>query len=259
MTSLFFSKLLPLFVYPVGLTILAGMAVLALSFFGFFRTSRTILTIGLALLWIASTPIFANWLYAQLEAEYPPVAVDTLPKSDVAIVLGGAIGQPLPPRIAPDASDAIDRVLHTARLFRAGKVDRILVSGGNLPWQSASAPEAELIADLLVELGVPRGAIVLETESRNTRENAVNSAKIMNAKKLRTALLVTSGAHMPRAFAVFQKAGIEVTPAATDIRATFPLYDSILDFLPDASALAGTTDVLKEVLGMLVYRMKGWA
>jgi len=81
-------------------------------------------------------PVSSNWLLGQLEAEYPPAPIETLPHADVAIVLGGSIGQPLPPRITPDLSDAADRVLYAARLFRAGKVDRILVSGGNLPWQA---------------------------------------------------------------------------------------------------------------------------
>lgn len=259
MSLLFLSKLLPLFIYPVGLTILAGVAALGLSILGFVRASRIVLAIGLAYLWIASTPIAANWLYAQLERTYPAVAVDALPKADVAIVLGGAIGQPIAPRTAPDAGDAVDRVLHAARIFRAGKAGAILASGGNLPWVSASRPEAELIGDLLVDLGVPRSAIVLDTDSRNTRENALNSAALMSARDWKTALLVTSAAHMPRAVAVFRQAGIVVVPAATDIRVTDPLFESVLDVLPDADALARTTDAMKEYLGLLVYRMRGWA
>jgi len=258
-SSLFHSKFLPLFVYPAGVMILAGLAALGLSIFGFVRISRTVLAIGLAYLWVASSPIFANWLYAQLEREHPSVAVEALPRADVAIVLGGAIGQPLPPRAVPDASDAVDRVLHAARLFRAGKAKAILVSGGNLPWLSASKPEAALISDLLVELGVPRSAIVLETESRNTRENALNSAAMISARNWKTALLVTSAAHMPRAVAVFRRAGIDAIPAVTDIRVTDPLFESVLDFLPDVGALARTTDAMKEYLGLLVYRMRGWA
>ena len=179
MIWLLLSKILPLFVYPVGLTILACLTALGFSIFGFARISRAILTSGILILWIASTPLFANWIYAQLEAEYPPVAVEALPRADVAIVLGGAVGQPLPPRLAPDAGEAIDRVFHAARIFHAGKVEILLASGGNLPWRAGEGPEAELIADLLVELDVPRQAIALETESRNTTENAVNSAAII--------------------------------------------------------------------------------
>jgi hypothetical protein len=56
-----------------------------------------------------------------------------------------------------------DRILH-----RAGKAPLIVISAGNLPWPPAVAPESQLIADLLVELGVPRSAMILESGSRNT-------------------------------------------------------------------------------------------
>lgn len=259
MISLLLSKLLPMFVYPVGLTILACMLALGLSFLGFVRTSRIVLAAGVALLWIASTPLFANWLYAQLEGAYPPVAIEFLPRADAAIILGGAVNPPISPRRAPDANDAIDRVFHAARLFHAGKVEALLISGGNLPWRDAGKPEAMLIADLLVELGVPRPVIALETESRNTRENGVNSARIVAAKDWQSVLLVTSGSHMPRAMAVFRQIGIEATPAAADIRVSVPYYQSVLDLIPGAESLARTTGALKEHLGLLAYRLRGWA
>jgi uncharacterized SAM-binding protein YcdF (DUF218 family) len=251
-------KLLPLFIYPVGLAILASVAGFVLSLTGFARTSRAVLGAAIAVLWTSSTPLFADWLYSELESEHPPVAIQALPPSDVAIVLGGGVGHPLPPRLTSDANETVDRALHGARIFHAGKVEAILVSGGNLPWQTASDSEAELIADLLGELGVPHSAIVLETKSRNTRENAVNIATIMNAKNWQRALLVTSAAHMPRAVAAFEKADVEVVPASTDVRVTYPLIGSVLDFLPSVGALALTTDAIKELLGMVVYRIRGW-
>ena len=152
-----------------------------------------------------------------------------------------------------------DRVLYAARLFRAGRVDRILVSGGNLPWETGVKPESQLVTDLLIEFGLPPEAILQDAKSRNTRENAVNSAVIMNAQAWRTALLVTSGAHMPRALAAFRRVGLNVIPAATDIRVVYPLYSSPLDFLPDAGALAQTTDAIKEWIGLVVYRARAWA
>jgi uncharacterized SAM-binding protein YcdF (DUF218 family) len=144
------------------------------------------------------------------------------------------------------------------RLYRAGKSSRIVVTGGNLPWHTSISPEATLIADLLVELGTPAPAIVLETESRNTRENAVNTAAVFEDRGWETGLLVTSGAHMPRARAVFEKVGLDVIPVATDIQVRFPIYDSALDFLPDAEALSRTTSGLKELLGLAVYWQRGW-
>lgn len=256
---LFLSKLIPLFVYPVGLTIAFALVAAVASYVGFRRTAISLVAVGIAVLWLASTPVFANWILAGLESAYPAVNVDRLPHSDVAIVLGGIVGQPIPPRVTVDVSEAYDRVREAASLFRANKVPTILVSGGNVPWTVGAAPEGDLIADLLVELGVPRAAIVVEAKSQNTHENAVNSAVIMQAMNWRTALLVTWAAHMSRALATFRKAGVSATPAVTDILVTYPLIQSVLDLLPDADALARTTGALKEYLGQAAYRLAGWA
>jgi uncharacterized SAM-binding protein YcdF (DUF218 family) len=155
------------------------------------------------------------------------------------------------------ASDS--RILYASRIYHAGKAPRILISGGNLPWGSAAVPEAEQIADLLVEFGAPRSALILETKSRTTRENAVNSAAIFREHGWRNGLLVTSGAHMPRAIAAFHKVGLDVVLAATDIYAGPLQLDSLLDLLPDAGALARTTSAIKEMIGLRVYRFRSWA
>jgi uncharacterized SAM-binding protein YcdF (DUF218 family) len=61
---------------------------------------------------------------------------------------------------------------------------------------------------------------------------------------------------MPRAFAAFQKAGLPVTPAPADIRIVSEPLD-LLDFLPDAAALAETSNAAKEAAGYLVYWLRG--
>jgi uncharacterized SAM-binding protein YcdF (DUF218 family) len=259
MNTLLLTKFLALFVYPLGAAILVGAIALALSFTDWRRVAQVLLGLALVSLWVAATPVFANWLTWRLESQFPPVSIETLPQSDVVIVLGGILGQPLPPRRAADLNDSADRIMHAWRIYRAGKASLFVISAGNLPWEEVAAPEAQLIADLLVELGAPRSALVLETESRNTRENAVNTAAIFKEYGWRTGLLVTSGAHMPRALAAFQKVGLALTPAATDIRASPPHVSNLLDLLPDADALAGTTSAIKEMIGLLVYRALGWA
>ncbi|MGC1178198.1 MAG: YdcF family protein [Methyloceanibacter sp.] len=257
MTTLFLTKLLPLFVYPLGAAILVGATALALSFTSWRRIGQVLLGLALVALWIAATPVCANWLNLRLESQFPPVSVEMLPQSDVVIVLGGALGQPLPPRV--ELGGPTSRIMEALRIYRAGKAPLIVISGGNLPWQATVVPESQLIADLLVELGAPRSALILETGSRNTRENAVNTAAIFKEHGWRTGLLVTSGTHMPRALAAFQKLGLDVTPAATDIHARPLQFVSLLDLLPDAGALAGTTLAVKEMMGLCIYRLRGWA
>ncbi len=247
--SLFLSKLLPTFAYPLGAALLLVVVALVLSFSRFRWLSRILLSAVAIGLWVASTPIFSDWLASRLETEYPPQPIATLPSADAVILLGGVLSQPLPPRIDPDFNEHFDRVIEAIRLYRAGKAAHIVVSGGNLPWHTIVRPEAEFVADFLVEFGVPRTALRLDTESRNTFENARDTARIFANEGWTSGLLVTSGIHMPRALATFRKAGLNVTPAATDISSHYPLYDSPLDLLPDADSLALTTEVVKELIG----------
>ena len=256
--TLFLSKLLPAFVYPLGLTLslVAIAALLARLYFP--RLAKLCYGTALAVLWVCSTPAVASWAVASLERQYPARSIAETPAADVAIVLGGAIGQPLPPRVTIDLHDAADRVLHAARLYRAGKVRHVLVSAGNIPWIPAVRSEAELIRDLLVEWGVAPAAIELGTASRNTYENAQEVERMLRARGFKSALLVTSASHMPRAMATFRRAGVPVVAATTDVSVVDSGHIDVLEWLPSADALAATTGAIKEWLGYWVYRVRGY-
>jgi len=253
------TKLLPLFVYPLGAALLVGAFAVSLSFTRWRRIGQVLFSLSLLGLWIAATPVVANWLNFNLESQFPPLSVQMLPQSDVVIVLGGVLGQPSPPHVAADLGDPADRIIHALRIYRSGKAPLIVVSAGNLPWHASAVSEAQLIADFLVELGVPRSALILEPQGSTTRENAVKTAAIFKKHGWRSSLLVTSGAHMPRALAAFQKVGLDATPAATDIHAGSPQSVGLFGLLPDARALARTTAAIKEMIGLCVYRLRGWA
>jgi uncharacterized SAM-binding protein YcdF (DUF218 family) len=194
---------------------------------------------------------------ASLERQYPARPVSETPEADVVIVLGGAVGHPLPPRVEVDLSEGADRVLHAARLYRAGKAKRVLVSAGNIPRMPAARPEAVLIKELLVEWGVADNAIEVATASRNTCENAIEIERMRKANGFRSALLVTSASHMPRAMAVFRRAGIPVTASTTDVNVVDADRTDVFRWLPNASALSRTTAAWKEWLGFLAYKVTG--
>jgi uncharacterized SAM-binding protein YcdF (DUF218 family) len=254
--TLFLSKLLPPFLYPLGLALL--LALVALVFGRFRRLRRVTLLLAILLLWLPSMPVTANLLALSWEAAYPPAATADLPEADAIVVLGGIAAQPLPPRIVPDLGGTADRLFETAHLFRAGKAAHIVVSAGNLPWGETVAPEAQWIARLLGELGVPAETITLEQRSRNTHENALFTAAILRDKGWRSVLLVTSADHMRRAMATFRKAGVSATAAPADVQARTPVYDGPLDVLPNADALTETTAIVKEMIGLVYYRLRGW-
>lgn len=254
---LFLSKLLPAFIYPLGLALSLAVTGAALARLDLQRLARICFGAAMTIVWIGSTPVVANWAVASLERQYPARKIAETSEADVAIVLGGVLGQPQMPRITSDLSEAADRVLHAARLYKAGKAKRIFVSGGNVPWTSAVRPEAELIKELLVEWGVAAEAIDIGAASRNTYENVLEVERMWRASGFKSALLVTSAAHMPRAMATFRRAGIPVTASTADVLVVDSDRPDPFEWLPSADALAMTTKAMREWVGYLAYKIRG--
>ena len=252
------SKVLPLLVYPLNLAIWLGLFGLVVWLFGRRRLAAFTLLLTLSILIAAASPKVAGLLYRSLEQQYLPIAVDKSSRADAIVLLAGAIGGVLPPRVTSDLSGAADRVLHAARLYRAGKAPLIITSGGDVFPQQHSRPESDLIAELLVEWGVKLTDIIIENQSRNTYENAQLSRQILKDRKIQRVLLVTSALHMPRALAIFKSAGIDVVPSPTDFHAVDYSQPALLDWIPSVGALQATTSAIKEYLGYHVYRWRGW-
>ena len=246
------SKLLPLFVYPLGLAILLSLLGIVMVLRN--HRSATVLSIllGISILWVSSTNVFSGFVMKSLEQDFPPVAIDQLPVADAIVVLGGYTDATNSGVV--ELGDAVDRLFHGMRLYRAGKAPRVMLVGGAA---RGNLPEAQVMANLLVEFNISRDVMLLEDKSRNTRQNGLNAVVIMQDKDIKKILLSTSAYHMRRAQAVFEKLGIEVVPAATDYQVLEP-DPSILDWLPNAEALMMTTLGIKEYLGWSVYKFRGW-
>lgn len=255
--QLLLSKILPIALLPEGLIALTLIGACLGIWLRATRLAGLLAAIALVIFWVSATPVFASWLLETLERQYSsdPAA---LPRAEVAIVLGGGVGAPAPPRQTPELHEAADRVWYAAHLHRSGHVKRILAVGGQLPWGDPTPPEAEAMRDMLIELGVPAEAIQIGTTSRNTYENATEARSIMRGPPFDPALLVTSAAHMPRALAVFRKVGIPTDPAPCDLRSRTLITATVLDWLPRADAFAMTSHAMREWIGYYAYQWQGW-
>lgn len=255
----FLSKFLPLFVYPVGLVCL--LLLLALFLRHYPRLQTAVLLFAVLYLYLAATPWVSLRLAQTLEWRYLPP--DPLPSADVILLLGGATDFDGYPQTTVALNERADRIWYAAWLYHQGAADKLLLSGGLLPGNGRS--EANRMADALSLMGVPPTAVYLEEASRNTYENARFSQPILEENGLETILLVTSALHMPRSVAIFEKQGMAVIPAPTDYESVQSQPNqqgeqlfTLLHILPDATSLKRTTLVLKEYIGLLVYRMQGW-
>jgi uncharacterized SAM-binding protein YcdF (DUF218 family) len=261
---LFLSKLLPLLVYPLGLAVALLGITIGLAWRRRPRWAIATATTALLILLLSSNAWVATRLTQSLEWRHLPP--NPVPTADAIVVLGGSTRSAIYPRPWVDLMESGDRVLHGIRLYQAGNAPKLIFSGGRIVWRGGGRTEASDMAEIAVAFGVPRSAILEEPDSLNTYQNAVNVKALMAEEGIERVLLVTSAMHMPRALGIFMKLGIPAIAAPTDFIVSSQTVAEIggtrqavmLSLLPDAANLALVSRALKEYLGLMVYRLRGW-
>ena len=248
------AKILSRLMYPSTLVLLLLLLAFVLLLIRRRRGAGLSLLIALVLVFLGSSPI-ASGIHDRHERQYPPTPVAQSPTADAIVLLAGDVSIPIPPRVESQVRG--NRSVHTLRLYRAGKAPLIIVSGGNVFSQEGFRPEAAYTADLLEEWGIPESAIIFEGNSRNTRENALETSRLLKNRQLNRVLLVTSAFHMPRALATFHGVGIDAIPSPSSISAELA-QPTLLNWIPSLNGLATMQSVMHEKIGIFVYRIRGW-
>jgi len=259
----YLSKVLPQFVLPVGLTAI----LLFLTLFLIKKKPKTafwLVLISLLLVSAAGNAYFSAFLTRSLEWRYMPPTGEV--KADAIVLLGGGTEAPDTPRQMVEINSAGDRVLYAAQLYKAGAAPLIILSGGNMSYsQERSTTPAQEMQAMLVDLGVPQEALVLQSQSQNTAEDAYFTSAILAEKQIRTVILVTSAAHMERALMMFASPEISIIPAPTDYNVTQRSWENLMRWdwktilthvMPDGGNIARTNLILHEYLGIFFYRVK---
>jgi uncharacterized SAM-binding protein YcdF (DUF218 family) len=188
---------------------------------------RVLAGIGLLTVLIMTTPMVSWWAHAYSG----PIEQ---PKGDVLILLSAA----------NDDKGLISyssywRARYALLAWQTGGFQKVVVSGGDGPG----------IVEFLIAEGIPRQVIVAEWQSNSTRENGIDTARLiedMPGKKV----LLTSDFHMYRAIRVFRKLGVDVTPmpvpdvlkSAKHWNARFPAFETLV----------------VESTKIVYYRLHGW-
>jgi uncharacterized SAM-binding protein YcdF (DUF218 family) len=127
--------------------------------------------------------------------------------ADAAIVLGAATYRTEPSPVFEE------RLRHAASLYESGRVRYIITTGGLA--QGDELAESEAGRDWLVANGVPSDAILIETQSRTTRQNLVFAQPLLAAHGLSSVLVVSDPLHMRRAMWMAEGLGIDAHPSPT--------------------------------------------
>ena len=217
------------------------------------------LTIGS--LYFFTQSIILSELYRLWET--PPTAVSEVKEYEIGIVLSG-MAQYNHYTKTLQINRSADRIWQALNLYHAKKIKKILISGDSGSITDDSLHEAQQMSKVLIQWGIPASDILTEIKSRNTAENA-SETKIL-LKKLnifptnnKKALLITSGLHMKRSKAVFDKAQIPVDCFTTDSGLTEERKYKLVDFLlPNLELFHPWTNLLKEWIGYAAYSFMGY-
>lgn len=251
---LFLSKILDWLLAPLSWTLLL-LAAAALSRARPRRAASLAALAALVLVAFSIEPV-SNRLQrlgeAPARSTYHPDVV-----YDAVVVLGGMVDAAATRASGDFELQAhAERLLRAFELVRAGRARAVLLSGGLVTPRPGYVPEADALAVRLERWGLPPSQIVVEARSRNTRENAIESARVAAAHGWHRLLVVTSALHMPRALGCFRAVGLEPDVLPVDRLAGDRDWAG---WLPRADRLDRSTDVLRELAGRLVYRIVGYS
>lgn len=163
-----------------------------------------------------------------------------VPSRRVAIVFGAGLwrdGSPTP--------ILQDRVETGARLFFAGKVEKILMTGDN---SLVEYNEPEAMRQYAIQLGVPDTAIVLDYAGRRTYDSCYRAKEIFRVKE---AILITQKFHLARALFLCNALGLDGVGVEANNRNYMKSSLFFWNFRELPATLTAFADVLSRPLPIL--------
>jgi uncharacterized SAM-binding protein YcdF (DUF218 family) len=224
------------------------------------RTGRVVFGAGFGLLLVFGNGYASRWLIRPLETKYaaiPELRAGTTIPPDLAacryvVVLGGGNGYG--PGVSANnllSASARARLVEGVRLLRVLPHAKLIVSG---PPQGRRDSHATVMGRTAIALGLAPERVVTIDEARNTEAEAVAVRRRVQEEPV---ALVTSAWHLPRAVALFRKAGVNALPCPADFTAHARDAFQFEDLFWRTSALERSTYAVRERLGYLWSWLRG--
>lgn len=209
------------------------------------------------LLFFSNTFVFKEFIRLW---EVPAVSIEKVSKHDVGIVLGGMFEYDNDTERLSIRRGG-DRIWQAINLYKENKIDKILISGNHGYITDRGLHESKQLKEVLVKWGIPKKDIIIETESKNTYQNAKETCALLEKSYPHYAsfLLITSAKHMKRAEACFENQGVQVTPFSTDPYVGGNRSYRWDEFIvPDVDNFSNWFDLNKELVGYVTYAIVGY-
>jgi len=217
------------------------------------KTGKVLVTIGSILLALLSFSPVPNKILHRLEYKYPAVlnVQKTSGVNWIVVLGGGHTSDPKLPATSQISGTALTRLIEGIRLQRMLPGSKLVLSGGGA---FDPVPESVIMARIAQSLGVKKQGLILESLSKDTKDEARLIKDIVGNDKF---FLVTSASHMPRSMAIFKKGGMHPIPAPTghlvkEIRQVGPGL-----FFPSPWNLVKSQRAVYEYLGLVWAKIRG--
>ena len=164
---------------------------------------------------------------------------------------GGHTSDPRLPAMAQISLASLARLMEGIRIHNKLRKSKLILSGGAI---FDPHPEARVMADVALSLGINAKNMVLESDSKDTEDEARLIRKIVGDNRF---VLVTSASHMPRSMMYFRKLGMRPIPAPTDylVKESQGIHPGM--FFPAAGSLVKTQRAIYEYLGLAWAKLLG--
>ena len=231
------------------------MLVIIVILIGLIKNKKKIIYIAIRVLYIISTPVFSNNFFKLIEGREYRKPISAIDSADAIVVLSGMLG-------INEVGDSTyiewgdpDRFFGGIALFKAGKAQKLIFTGGKMPWDKAKKTEGEVLREFAISSGIPSEKIFITKDVENTADEAVAVKELISPSK--KIILVTSAYHMYRAKRLFEKQGFEVIAYKVDYKVAGNSKVTLMDLLPSAINLELTETGIRELIGRLFYLVKG--
>ncbi len=216
------------------------------------------LKVGIGLFFFFTNNFVTNEVVKWWEIPATPYA-SMQKKYEYGILLTGVARSEMEPDDRIYLGRGGDRVMQTLQLYKLGFIKKILISGGNGKLKEVKKQEADVLADLLLLMGIPQTDILIENKSRNTHESAVEVNKLFRDQiKPEECILITSAFHMRRSRACFIKEGWNVDTFSTDFISHPRRFSPDETIIPQEEALGNWHILVREWTGMIAYKLMGY-
>lgn len=220
------------------------------------KTGRYMILTGTLFLFFLSLLPVSNLIIYSLEGKYVPVSDEALSSLDIMVIIDGGLNAVGSHKDNPEPSGiTYSRLLNGVRFYKQSSAEILALSGGVSQPDTESA--AEVMKKIAMELGVQESSIVIETNSRNTMENASELVKVLPEGQGRRIGLVTSTLHIKRATKAFSKSFPNDTIVPIPVNHQYnPVPFNITTIVPSAGVFANSSQVLRDWIALLWYTIK---